>query len=267
MKISVLVVTYNCQDYLEKFLEELTESLQDCESFEILINDNNSVDQTIKICEKFSQNSINKISVYSSENVGFAKANNFLINKARYDNILLLNPDVFGFKKVTWDTIDKLWDRVNPCFVRLYNLDGTIQSTVGDELSFIRVIKSALKLYKDPSFSRNKDYINVESGIMAFVMLSKRSINKVGLISEDYYMYGEDHDWFIRARKKGYSPVYLTNFDLIHTGGASAKTRWKSDEEKKIKLKTEKLVIQKNFKGVERCFLLFINEVRQRILT
>lgn len=265
MELSFVVVTYNCSLYIERFLTELLSSLSPFHNFEILINDNDSKDNTFELCDTFASVDSNNIRLFRSDNVGFAKANNKLIKEAIYDNILLLNPDVFGFKNEFWEEVFTFWDRVNPLFVRLYNEDGTIQSTVGDEISVTRAVKSVFSLYTDPSFNQQNRLIEVQSGIMAFVFLSRKSLDDVGTISESYNMYGEDHDWFIRARKKGYNPSYYTKSCLIHIGGASAKTRWKKSEELKIKEKAQILLIRKNFKGWQKLSLLLILKIRRML--
>lgn len=256
MKFSILVITYNCAPYIERFLNELISSLSQTDQVEILINDNDSTDRTPDLCQQWQNRHPDIIKFYQSENIGFAKANNKLIKNAAYDNILLLNPDVFGFSVNFWERVFKIWDKTNPFLVRLYNEDGSIQSTVGDEISILRMIKSAFKLYVDPSFQNSTGLIEIQSGIMAFVLLSRESLDKVGLLSEDYHMYGEDHDWFIRARRAKYTPFYYTESTLIHVGGASAGTRWKKKEELNVKFHAQKLLIKKNFKGGKRALLM-----------
>lgn len=258
LKLSIIVVTYNCEAYIDRFLNELQESLTDFSDYEVLINDNASTDHTFAMCDKFSNQNIY---VFKSENVGFAKANNALLKQAKYENLLLLNPDVFGFKNYTWSSLFNEWDRRNPCFIRLLNEDLSIQLNVGDELSVRRYFRKLMSGYTSPAYS--EDCIHVESGIMAFVLLTKDLISNVGLISEKYFMYGEDHDWFIRARKVGYRPQFIPTVSLIHIGGASAKSKWKKREENRIKLFSERILIKSHFTGFERYTLLFVNLIKR----
>lgn len=260
LNLSIIVVTYNCENYIEKFLNELKNSLLYFSDFQILINDNSSSDNTYLLCVKHSDSNI---SVFKTDNIGFAKANNLLIKRAQYDNILLLNPDVFGFNRNTWISLFDKWDKINPCFIRLLNEDLSIQVNVGDELSLKRYLIKFLRGYSSPSYSEK--IISVQSGIMAFVLLTKDSLNVVGLISEKYYMYSEDHDWFIRAGKKGFKPQFIPCIKLIHIGGASAKSRWKKKEENSIKLKSERMLINEHFRGFERFVLLVINNIKKLI--
>ncbi|MEN5233470.1 glycosyltransferase family 2 protein [Sphingobacterium faecium] len=236
----------------------MKESLEGISDYEILINDNASTDRTFELCETFSDKNTH---VFRSENVGFAKANNILLKRAKYENLLLLNPDVFGFKNFSWILLFKRWDHINPCFIRLLNEDLTIQVNVGDEISLRRYARSLVGAYSSPAYSEETIY--VESGIMAFVLLTRDLIDKVGDIAENYYMYSEDHDWFIRCGKLGYTPQFIPSIELIHIGGASAKSRWKKMDENRVKLDSERILIKTHFSGFEKIILLAVNSVKK----
>lgn len=260
LNLSIIIVTYNCGDYINRFLSELFMSLAGCENFEILLNDNQSNDSTFSLCQKFADESVIPLVLSRSGNIGFAKANNMLIKRAKYDNILLLNPDVFGFYSSFWTSLITKWDKINPMFIRLLNEDLTIQENVGEELSLKRRFKRVLG--NSVNMALSNQLIEVESGIMAFVLITKKCFTEVGLLSEEYFMYAEDHDWFFRARRKGFALMYEPSLELVHTGGGSAKSKWNNTELKKVKLAMEVLFIKKHFKGIDKYLLLFINKAQ-----
>ncbi|ASZ10696.1 glycosyltransferase [Chitinophaga pendula] len=265
LNLSIVVVTYNCAEFIERFLTELKTSLSPYEDFELLINDNKSTDTTFEICKQFEASFAGKLILSASDNIGFAKANNILIRQCRYDGVLLLNPDVFGFTTEFWSGVVNLWDTTTPMFIKLLNEDLSIQENVGDELSVKRRFKNALGMKTNYPFF--KERVEVQSGIMAFVLIPKQCFNKVGLLSEKYYMYAEDQDWFLRARRAGYKLWFEPLLVLVHIGGGSAKGRWEAKDLKLRKLKVERMLITEHFTGIHKQLLLFMNTLQKIYFT
>lgn len=255
LKLSIIIVTYNCQDFIVQFLTELTSSLKDYEEYEILIIDNFSSDGTVPLIKNFPEIRL----VASSVNLGFAKANNVLIKQSHYENILLLNPDVFGFSKSFWQQLYEQWDKKNLLFIRLTNLDGSFQDCVGEVVSIKRIFNN---LFKRINYAEMSSVTEVEMGIMAFMIAPIGCFNNVGLLSEDYHMYAEDMDWCYRARKKKYKVLFNPGLSLTHWGGASAKNRWIGKKSLKVKYEAERIFIVKHFKGVHKKCMLFLNSIK-----
>jgi len=87
--ISVSIVTWNSEEFIEKCLNAVLSQLY--HEVEIIITDNNSSDSTLEILKRYSsiilmQNDINK---------GFSGGHNIGIKRSTGEYILLLNPDVF----------------------------------------------------------------------------------------------------------------------------------------------------------------------------
>jgi len=93
MKLSIIIVSWKVKDLLQENLEAIFRSQIDFD-WEIFVVDNNSGDGTTEMVKrKFPR--VNLIA--NQENLGFARANNQAIKKARGDYILLLNPDMRVF--------------------------------------------------------------------------------------------------------------------------------------------------------------------------
>ena len=100
MKLSVIIVNYNVRYFLELCLQSVQKALEEIDA-EIIVVDNNSSDDSCKmILEKFSE----VILIKNPKNVGFSKANNQGVTKAKGQYVLILNPDTVvakdTFKKV-----------------------------------------------------------------------------------------------------------------------------------------------------------------------
>ena len=97
--LSIIIVNYNVQFFLENCLHSVFRALKNIDG-EVFVVDNNSVDGSIKMLqEKFPQVKI----IENHENLGFSRANNQAIEKAKGEYILLLNPDTV----IEEDTFEK----------------------------------------------------------------------------------------------------------------------------------------------------------------
>ena len=63
----------------------------------------------------------------------------------------------------------------------------------------------------------------VDSVVGAFMILPTRVVRKVGLLDEDFFMYGEDLDWAFRIKEAGYKVRYNPTVRVLHVKGASSR--------------------------------------------
>ena len=99
MKLSVIIVNYNVEHFLEQCLHSVRKALKNIPS-EVFVVDNSSVDGSVEMVRK----KFHEVRIIANENnVGFAKANNQAIKEAKGEYILLLNPDTV----VQEDTFEK----------------------------------------------------------------------------------------------------------------------------------------------------------------
>lgn len=97
--VSVIIVNWNAGKFLQETIESLYNKTKDL-SFEIIIVDNNSIktEESFLYIETLTEAENIKI-IKSSENLGFAKANNLAMQNALGRNLLILNPDVVFHNK------------------------------------------------------------------------------------------------------------------------------------------------------------------------
>ena len=89
MDVSVIIVSYNCRNFLKICIDSVLSALLNI-SGEIIIIDNNSTDGTKKFLNKYKDNII---LILNNTNLGFAKANNIGSANARGKFLFFLNPD------------------------------------------------------------------------------------------------------------------------------------------------------------------------------
>ncbi|MDA3906654.1 MAG: glycosyltransferase [Bacteroidales bacterium] len=233
MKLSVIIVNYNVEFFLEQCLLSVEKALSDIDS-EIWVVDNNSVDYSVRMLKsKFPKVNL----ILNKENVGFAIANNQAIKKSAGDYILLLNPDTI----VEEDTFHKVLTYIdeNPetggLGVKMLDGKGNFlaESKRGlptPQVAFYKIFGLAKLFPKSKIFGRyhlgffNKDEIHeVDVLAGAFMLIPKKVLNEIGVLDERFFMYGEDIDLSYRIKKAGYKNIYFPKTSIIHFKGESTK--------------------------------------------
>lgn len=262
--LSIVVVTWNCAVFIERFVRELEVSLRGVESFEVLLLDNASADGTADLLEPMLPQGFRL--VRSAENLGFARGNNVLLRQAQYDRIALLNPDVFDYPEDFWVKVEaaRIREGADVAFVKLRNPDGSFQDCIGDFPSLGRAVASLRGRTKDWSLLAQPT--RVEVGIMAFLLTTKEVFDEVGLIDEDFHMYCEDVEWCWRATCSDRKICYFPELSLTHVGGASAETRWKGLRKQLVKYRSESIFFRKHLHGLELWSLLCLNFLKRGII-
>jgi len=253
LDLSICVVTYNCEQFIERFHRELLASLASHSGWELLYFDNSPSQETAAMLRSYP----GPHEVFGDErNLGFSYGNNRLLEKAKGKYILLLNPDVFDFTPGFWAHLMSRSDVAGVRFIKLLNEDGSFQDCVGEVSSFRRAL------------SRRIDYAKVDSpimvgmGIMAFMLVSRAVIDRIGFLDESYPLYAEDMDWCYRAARAGVPIVYDPALVLTHVGGASATTRWGARASRRRKYEAERIFINNHYAGLHRVAMLGLNSVK-----
>ena len=233
MKLSIVIVNYNVRYFLEQTLLSVYQSNVQFE-YEIFVVDNHSSDDSVKMVQqKFPLVKL----LANTENVGFSKANNQAIKQAIGEYILLLNPDTIIQEDTLQCCIDKMESdaTIGGLGVKMYDGAGNFlpESKRGfpsPMAAFAKMSGMAKMFPKSKLFGQyhlsyldnNQTHeIDVLSG--ACMLLRKSVLDKIGLLDEDYFMYGEDIDLSYRIRKAGFKNVYLANTSIIHFKGESTK--------------------------------------------
>ncbi|MCL2512194.1 MAG: glycosyltransferase family 2 protein, partial [Bacteroidales bacterium] len=204
MKLSVIIVNYNVEHFLNQCLYSVRDACEGIEA-EVFVVDNNSVDGSVEMVRKqFPEVKL----IANVDNVGFSRANNQALRVATGEYQLLLNPDTV----VEHDTFIKIVDFMDAHpdagALGVKMVDGTgkflPESKRGlptPAVAFYKIFGLARLFPKSKRFGRyhlgflDKEQtheVEVLSG--AFMLLRKEALEKAGLLDEDFFMYGEDID-------------------------------------------------------------------------
>lgn len=233
MKLSIIIVNYNVAYFLEQALNSVFKALKTVDS-EVFVVDNNSVDGSLEmLANKFPQVKV----IANKENVGFAKANNQAIRQSQGEYVLLLNPDTI-VEEDTFEKCIQFMDNTPDAGglgVKMVNGKGEFLPESKRGIPFPAVAFYKLfglsKLF--PNSKKFGSYhltylsddeihsVDVLSG--AFMFMRKSVLDQIGLLDEDYFMYGEDIDLSYRIVKGGYKNYYFPETRIIHYKGESTK--------------------------------------------
>jgi O-antigen biosynthesis protein len=233
MKLSVIIVNYNVKHFLEQCLHSVEKASKNIDT-EVFVVDNNSVDGSKgMLIRKFPEVKL----ILNSRNLGFSKANNQAIKRATGEYILLLNPDTV-IEEDTFDKVVAFMDEhpeAGGLGVKMIDGKGKFlpESKRGlptPWVAFNKVFGLSAIFPKSKVFGKyhltflDKDkiqQIDVLAG--AFMLMRKEALDKVGLLDEEFFMYGEDIDLSYRITKGGYTNYYFPETTIIHYKGESTK--------------------------------------------
>ncbi len=226
MDLSIIIVSYNTKDITDNCLASIKKSLQGSPIvYEIIVVDNVSTDGSREMLRKKYPDAV---TIFNDENVGFGRANNQGIRKAKGAYILLINSDTLAIK----NAIPKLYEfaKNHPksfAGPKLLNMDRTPQTSCGPFLTTY-VVFAALFLKGDvlglTRWSPNK--LKIVDWVSGACMIGPKKLFMDDLLfDEQIFMYMEEIDLFMRARKKGYRTYFYPNSQVVHLGGASSSNK------------------------------------------
>lgn len=237
MKLSIVIVNYNVKYYLSQCLDSVSRAIDGVEA-EVFVVDNHSHDGSVGYLQSLYP-WVNFIE--NNHNMGFSRANNMAINQSVGEYVLLLNPDTIVGEKVLKDAIAFMDSHPDggALGVRMLNPDGSkaMESRRGIPTPMTAFYKMTGLCARYPRSHRFAHYymsylpwdkaekIEIVSG--AFCFLRRSALDKVGLLDEDYFMYGEDIDLSFRLIKGGYHNYYLPVSILHYKGESTQKSSFR----------------------------------------
>ena len=233
MKLSIIIVNYNVEHFLEQCLHSVLKASKNI-SCEVIVVDNSSVDGSVTMVQKkFPQVKL----IANEKNTGFSCANNQGIKESKGEYVLLLNPDTV-VQEDTFEKTVKFMDEHKDCGgLGVMMLDGkgnflpeSKRGLPTPSVAFYKVFGLAALFPKSKTFGKyhlgyldkNKTHeVDVLAG--AFMLIRKSVLDKIGLLDETFFMYGEDIDLSYRITLAGYKNYYFPETRIIHYKGESTK--------------------------------------------
>lgn len=232
-ELSIIIVNYRVYPYLIACLQAVSEALNTLNA-EIIVVDN----ETVKTQQKLVEAKFPLVQwICLQENIGFARANNLAINKAKGKYILFLNPDTLLQPSILQDAVQYLMAHPKVGAVGVQMMDGNGQFLPESKRDQPGILGSFFKLtglanlfpksaffnsYALGHLDKNQVHsVPVLAG--AFIMMPADLTKRIGGFDESFFMYGEDIDLSLRVLQESYENHYLGNLSITHYKGASSK--------------------------------------------
>ena len=219
MDLAIIIVSWNTSKLLLQCLNSIFASRPLC-SFEIIVVDNGSVDDSLSMIESHFPS---VILIKNDLNQGFARANNQGLSIARSKYFMLLNSDTI----VLLGAIDRLVQTAeqNPevgiLGPKLLNMDGTVQKSWASFPSLLFELLGANFRVRHP-IPYLSDTYDVDWIMGACMLVRSKAVEDAGKLDENYFFYSEEIDWCFRIKKKNWKVWYLASAEVHHLGGGSA---------------------------------------------
>lgn len=196
--------------------------------------DNNSTDDSVSMLK----NTFSDVAVLvNCSNEGFVKANNRGIRASKGNYVLCLNNDTLVLDHAI-DELTRFMDEhpdTGACGAQVLNEDGSVQHqckrgfpTISSAFFYFLCLH---KLFpKSKVFGHylmthlNPNTLNeVDSLSGSCMMVRRKVIEDVGIMDEEYVMYGDDLDWCYRVKEAGWKVYYVPQAKIVHYGGKSSR--------------------------------------------
>lgn len=223
-RLSIVIVNWNTRQLLRDCLEALQADPASSQ-WEVLVVDNASADGSAAMVKSvFPQVQL----LASPENLGFSRANNLALEKAKGEYLLLLNSDT-RVEKGALEALVGFMEgqpRIGAAGPMLLNTDGSLQLSCGIAPSLWTEIVHKLLLHRlFPFFKlagwdhRSARAVGWVSG--ACLLIRRQALEEAGTLDPAIYMCCEDLEWCMRLRKRGWQIFYYPFSRVVHLEGQS----------------------------------------------
>lgn len=235
--LSVVIPSFNTPKLLNNCLLSLFEQTEKVD-YEVIVVDNASnydiAKQISNLQKKYREKKISLKLIKNSQNLGFARGVNQALKITKADYVLFLNSDTFFIENSLKKCLEKVTkDKIDILGCQLLNSDKTIQPSVGFFprlrqifymmffLDDLPILNNVLKPYhqQNINFYKSDHWVDWVTG--AFLLVSRKVLEKIKGFDEDYFMYAEEVDFCFRAKKAGFKVFYYSQAKLIHLKEAS----------------------------------------------
>jgi len=235
LSFSIIIPNYNGVNFLINCLKSIIQAIKNYpqSNFEIIIVDNASHDDSIKLAKVFfNQNKLQNLTsniLHLNTNTGFAFAVNHGIKNSKYPYSCVCNNDLKiepnWFKIVTQNIIDHQNNpQIATFFGTVLNYDGTTFESQGLDFNYSG---------KCNNISNGKKFLassilHLESKLIwgapaALIIYKKEILQKIGMFDPDFFAYEEDVDLALRLHLFKYQTLYIPTALCYHLGGATSK--------------------------------------------
>jgi N-acetylglucosaminyl-diphospho-decaprenol L-rhamnosyltransferase len=230
--LSIVILNYNTREHLRACLDSLGRPAET----EVVVVDNASTDGSADmVAAEFPWVTL----IRAPRNGGYAYGNNLALRRCQGEMVLLLNPDTRLPPGALDRLVQKLRQHPEAGIVgpKLLRPDGSMhlacrRSFPTPPIAFYRLSGLSRLFPRSRRFGQyNLTYadpdqaMEVDAVCGACLLIRRVVIDRIGLLDERFFMYGEDLDWCLRARQAGWAVRYEPDVVVRHQHGAASRKR------------------------------------------
>jgi len=228
-KVGIVICNYNKADKVLECIQCILESkFQD---FDIYVVDNASTDNSVEaIKEKYADKYKDKITLLvNDENLGgsggFNRGLRYAYDKG-YEYLMCVDNDAMLDENAVGNLYKFLEEHTEAGMAgsKIYHLENPdyIQQ-FGQEIDFeyFCTVVPHLNMYEDGSMP---EYLYVDSVAACSLMIRRSTIDKIGFMPEENFLYWDDTEWCYLCNKAGLKVASVGNSMALHAMGAKNET-------------------------------------------
>ncbi len=278
IKVSIIILTWNaCKMTLEQ-LKDASKLDTSGLDVEMIIVDNGSIDETQEKLSEYKMPNMSYKFIETGKNLGFAGGNNFGIKDALgrgSDYMILMNNDLILSKNIIKSLVDLAESDVNIGLIapKMYFAKGyEFHKNRYNPKDLGNVIWYAGGIIdRDNVYSEHRGVDEVDKGQYdkiqetdfangACVLVSRKLVEKIGVIDETFFLYWEDADYSESARIAGFKVIYTPDTWLWHM--VSASTGSSGSPSNDYFLTRNRLIFGLRYSPLRTKFALFRDSIR-----
>lgn len=226
VKLSLIIVSWNTARFLRNCLRSVYDNPPPF-LFEVIVVDNASSDESVSIvAREFPEVKLHQ----NHHNLGFAKAANQGWRQSSGFYVLFLNPDTLILPRSLERAVCLLEKEKDVGILGGLTLNENQKAqasayAIPSSLRFFAFIIGAnkiLSLSKLEKLNRPR-YAGYIQG--SFLLTRRPLLEELGGFDENFFMYGEDADFCLRAWRKGWKTLFDPSVTIIHYGSKSPRSR------------------------------------------
>ena len=222
--LSIVLVTWNALALTSEALASLQKFTAGI-SYEVFAVDNGTTkDQTVKLLpEQFPWVRF----IANPDNRGFSRANNQGIRRARGRYILLLNNDTIQIENALGAAVGYMDQHLDVGALGITHLNNDAERSYqpsffdfprpwADTKALLGISAHGVDTAPDYTKERDADWV-----VGSFLLMRRACYEEVGELDERFFIFDEDVDWCLRARRAGWKVRYWPGAKMIHVGSAA----------------------------------------------
>lgn len=231
IQLSIIIVSFNTKDLTRQCIQHVEKYAKDM-AYELIVVDNASSDgSALMIEQEFPWVHLIRL----RKNMGFAGGNIPAMKQAKGRYVLLLNSDAFVSEDVLQNTVTYMDQHPGMGILgcKLTNPDGSLQPSarmLPSPLNKLLHITGLASRFPGSRFFGRVDFSwwdhsrprSVGWVVGAFFLIRGSCMAEIGLLDDRYFLYFEEIDYCLKARRKGWDVVFYPYAQVIHLGGQSA---------------------------------------------